>query len=171
MDHNMMMDDVGMNMHSNSTMMMMMMMQMYFTADEKVTLLFKQWKTTTVGELFGTCVFCFFMAMLYEGFKSWRLSLIKKKKSILTGQRSGGYGAIDADVKEPSAKRMHLAAHSIQTLLHMFQLTAGYLLMLAVMTYNVWIGVSIILGSGLGYFIFSWAPLTMEETMGDHCNM
>ena len=44
--------------------------------------------------------------------------------------------------------------HFIQTLLHMLQVFVSYLLMLAFMTYNVWIGLAITLGAGCGYFVF-----------------
>lgn len=41
----------------------------------------------------------------------------------------------------------------IQTVLHMLQVTVGYMLMLCAMSYNVWIFLGIIMGSALGYFI------------------
>lgn len=43
--------------------------------------------------------------------------------------------------------------HSIQTALQVFQVTLGYMIMLCVMTYNVWIFLGVVLGSGLGYFL------------------
>lgn len=43
--------------------------------------------------------------------------------------------------------------HGLQTLLHIVQVTLGYMLMLCVMTYNVWIFLGVIVGSVLGYFL------------------
>ncbi|XP_012697077.1 probable low affinity copper uptake protein 2 [Clupea harengus] len=43
--------------------------------------------------------------------------------------------------------------HGLQTLLHIAQVTLGYMLMLCVMTYNVWIFLGVIVGSVLGYFL------------------
>lgn len=43
--------------------------------------------------------------------------------------------------------------HGIQTLLHMLQVSLGYMLMLCVMSYNTWIFLGVIVGSVLGYFI------------------
>ncbi|KAL2099526.1 hypothetical protein ACEWY4_003920 [Coilia grayii] len=43
--------------------------------------------------------------------------------------------------------------HGLQTLLHTTQVTLGYLLMLCVMTYNIWIFLGVIMGSVLGYFL------------------
>ncbi|PVD23719.1 hypothetical protein C0Q70_16992 [Pomacea canaliculata] len=47
-------------------------------------------------------------------------------------------------------------AHLIQTLLYLVQFIGGYVLMLAVMTYNVWLLVGGVVGLGLGYFFFGW---------------
>ena len=44
--------------------------------------------------------------------------------------------------------------HIIQTVLYVVQFVWGYFLMLAIMTYNVWLVVGGVLGLGLGYFIF-----------------
>ena len=43
----------------------------------------------------------------------------------------------------------------LQTLLHVLQVSVGYMLMLTVMTYNAWLGVAVLAGAGAGYMIFS----------------
>ncbi|XP_072517948.1 protein SLC31A2 [Salminus brasiliensis] len=43
--------------------------------------------------------------------------------------------------------------HSLQTALHIVQVILGYMLMLCVMSYNVWIFLGVIVGSLLGYFL------------------
>lgn len=43
--------------------------------------------------------------------------------------------------------------HCLQTALHILQVTLGYMLMLCVMSYNVWIFLGVIMGSVLGYFL------------------
>lgn len=43
--------------------------------------------------------------------------------------------------------------HAVQAVLHMMQVSLGYMLMLCVMSYNTWIFLGVIVGSGLGYFI------------------
>lgn len=45
---------------------------MYFDAGYSATILFKQWDTDTVGEMVGSCIGIFFMAVLYEGLKYLR---------------------------------------------------------------------------------------------------
>lgn len=43
--------------------------------------------------------------------------------------------------------------HCLQTAIHILQVTLGYMLMLCVMSYNVWIFLGVIMGSVLGYFL------------------
>ncbi|XP_068585689.1 protein SLC31A2 [Cebidichthys violaceus] len=43
--------------------------------------------------------------------------------------------------------------HGIQAVLHMLQVSLGYMLMLCVMSYNTWIFIGVIVGSVIGYFI------------------
>lgn len=45
--------------------------------------------------------------------------------------------------------------HVIRTLLHIIQMTLGYILMLIVMTFNVSLLLSVITGSSVGNFVFS----------------
>ncbi|ELU06366.1 hypothetical protein CAPTEDRAFT_123901, partial [Capitella teleta] len=46
--------------------------------------------------------------------------------------------------------------HILQTLLHFLQIFNSYCLMLVVMTYNIWLILSICLGASLGYYAFAW---------------
>lgn len=43
--------------------------------------------------------------------------------------------------------------HVLQVIFHITQLVLGYVMMLVVMTFNVWLGVAVVLGLGTGYFI------------------
>ena len=72
---------------------------------------------------------------------------------------------------------MPLCDHFLQTFLHMVQVAAGYIIMLAVMTYNAGLLIAIVVGSGVAYFILT---LYVPEDSGssspsiakrsDHCN-
>ncbi len=44
--------------------------------------------------------------------------------------------------------------HLLQTGLHVIQLIVSYILMLVVMTYNVYLCLAIALGAGVGYYLF-----------------
>lgn len=50
----------------------------------------------------------------------------------------------------------------IRSLLYMVQALAGYILMVMAMTFNAWIMVSIVLGSGLGYYFIRHVLHTAE---------
>lgn len=59
--------------------------------------------------------------------------------------------ATTADTTTAAAKSWVL--HCLQTAIHILQVTLGYMLMLCVMSYNVWIFLGVIMGSVLGYFL------------------
>jgi solute carrier family 31 (copper transporter), member 1 len=67
------------------------------------------------------------------------------------------------------SSRLLSKGHVIQTLLHMLQITVSYLLMLVFMTYNTWLCLSIVLGAGLGYFLFGLQRLTSID-VNEHCH-
>ena len=53
----------------------------------------------------------------------------------------------------------------------MLQGLLAYLLMLAFMTYNIWFCLAVVLGSGLGYFVFAWLRIVVtKDSIGDHCH-
>ncbi|OWF34607.1 High affinity copper uptake protein 1 [Mizuhopecten yessoensis] len=46
--------------------------------------------------------------------------------------------------------------HLLQTLLYVVQMVCSYILMLAVMTYNVWVIVTMLIALGGGFFVCGW---------------
>lgn len=183
MGHNMMgmnpvsnnsnMDGMTMNMKNNGTgCHMMMMMQMYFTLGESVTILFKQWKTNNLGELLASCFALFVLSVLYEGLKVGRQVLLSRAEEVsadVYANEGSGLATDNVVIVRPVKRQLCSLAHLIQTILHMIQVFLGYLLMLAFMTYNAWICIAVVLGSGLGYFLFGWKTATLVSS-GDHCN-
>lgn len=65
--------------------------------------------------------------------------------------------------------RMCSLLHVTQTALHMLQITISYMLMLVVMTYNLYLCLSVILGAGLGYFLFGWMRAVINDR-NEHCH-
>ncbi|NXG84756.1 COPT2 protein, partial [Stercorarius parasiticus] len=53
----------------------------------------------------------------------------------------------------PILLRRWFRYHLSQTLFHVVQVVLGYMVMLAVMSYNAWIFLGVIAGSTLGYFV------------------
>jgi len=50
----------------------------------------------------------------------------------------------------------------IRALFHMVQFAVAYFIMLLAMSYNGYIMISIIIGAFLGFFVFSWEPISLE---------
>ncbi|KAF0314016.1 High affinity copper uptake protein 1 [Amphibalanus amphitrite] len=65
-----------------------------------------------------------------------------------------------------------LKVFRVQVFLHIVQVTCGYFLMLATMTYSSWIMIAVCAGAGVGYAIF--APMVSKRALlgagsTDHC--
>jgi len=144
-------------------------MKMYFHfGHSEGEVLFKWWSISTVWELLvsmlGLCV----LAFLYEALKFYRDHLFQKAASRLQYSSS----KTDLTIEEgPMPYRMSLfsADHLLQTVLHMLQFTVSYLLMLVFMTYNVWLCLAVLVGSGLGYFVFGWRKSAAVD-LTEHCH-
>ncbi|GFS06075.1 high affinity copper uptake protein 1 [Elysia marginata] len=52
---------------------------------------------------------------------------------------------------------MYSCRHFVQTILHVSQVALTYCLMLLFMTFNLWVCLAVVLGAGLGHFLFAWS--------------
>ncbi|XP_050303662.1 high affinity copper uptake protein 1 isoform X2 [Anthonomus grandis grandis] len=146
------------------------MMNMWFQFSTNTTVLFEQWHFTTVGGLIGSMIGIFIMAALYEGLKYYREFLFWKTYNALQ------YKAVSLPDKatvpdEPQVVQPAILSkiHFYQTFLHMIQMILSYFLMLIFMTYNVWLCIAVVLGAGVGYFLFGWKKgLIVDVT--EHCH-
>lgn len=110
----------------NGTTTMMMNMQMSFYWGRKATVLFSGWPNNNLGMYILAILFVFFLAMAAE---------------VLSNQ--------------PPIKRgtNPLIGGLIQSSVHFFRIVFIYLLMLAVMSFNVGIFIAAVLGHTLGFFV------------------
>ena len=69
------------------------------------------------------------------------------------------------DYKNTNLNYLHL----YQSILHVLQVAISYTLMLAFMTFNVCICFAILIGAGVGYFIFFKRKLPYEF-INEHCH-
>ncbi|XP_037072725.1 high affinity copper uptake protein 1-like [Pollicipes pollicipes] len=129
---------------------MMMEMQMTFFFGNKFSLWFKGFDVSSGGELAAACIGLVILAALYEGLKVYRILAVENWSP--RGLYSGG--------------------HWLQAVLHMVQITVSYFLMLAVMTYNVWVLLAVCLGAGLGYATFSMLvpAKSLLGATSEHCH-
>jgi len=154
---------------NNSGGMHMMQMYFHFGVDEYV--LFKGWKISTAGGMVASVVGVFLMGMLYEGLKYFREYLFKQYVSSIqfsTIAITGEAGKVSQVHKVENHKMLSLA-HAMQTALHIVQIIVSYFLMLIFMTYNVWLCLGVVLGAGVGYFIFGWKKASVVD-ITEHCH-
>lgn len=145
---------------------------MTFEASSSVTLLFDFWDVHGPAGMVLSVLVVLLLTLFYELLKVWRVWLSRRSKLAQSecpysgppSYRFDSTSVLESSPSESSLTPMasHPAAvnsrnswllHGIQTLLHMLQVSLGYLLMLCVMSYNTWIFIGVIVGSVLGYFI------------------
>ncbi|XP_043267318.1 high affinity copper uptake protein 1-like [Venturia canescens] len=129
------------------------MMGMYFHFGVAETILFSVWRTTDVQGIVGSMIGIVLLAAIYEGLKNYREHLYVN--TMISAKASG---------KRRSRRDILFSGiHFYQTILHMIQFVIGYFLMFIFMTYNVWLALATVIGTGLGYWLFSWNKLTSEN--------
>uniref|UniRef100_H2Y852 Copper transport protein n=1 Tax=Ciona savignyi TaxID=51511 RepID=H2Y852_CIOSA len=122
--------------------------------------LFETWKVNSAVGLVFTCIAVFSVAVIFEGFRLLSVALNNKFHAIpLVPVCSDLSDLSIANSIEVTDSLEHVRwertkNHILQTAIHVFKIIASYGLMLAVMTYNAYIAISIVLGATLGYFTF-----------------
>ncbi|GAV05901.1 hypothetical protein RvY_15960 [Ramazzottius varieornatus] len=158
------------------------MMPMYFHFDLPSHILFKTWSPQTTGEMVGAAIAVFCLAVTYEALKLGRQILHaneaknKRRRTVSTESLP----AAPADIPHGSVKHdlvstlraMFRWMHLLQTILHGIQFVIGYWLMLAAMTFSVWLFIGMVLGTMFGYFLFHWNPANdgYMNLQNDHCH-
>ncbi|XP_061183915.1 uncharacterized protein LOC133192080 isoform X2 [Saccostrea echinata] len=143
--------------------------------------------TSTPGIIAASSAF-FFGTFLLEGTKIlmfyWTVRL--QQNPLTYGQTNGknqDLSPLFASLMIPSSleqvRQRRLKFHFCGMLTHLFNVFLGYIIMLAVMQYNWWIFIAILLGSGFGYFFFGaigyfikekYAYLSVKDIESSHIN-
>ncbi|XP_066254661.1 high affinity copper uptake protein 1 isoform X2 [Euwallacea similis] len=147
------------------------MMNMWFQFSTSATVLFEPWHFTTVGGLIGSMIGIFIMAALYEGLKYYREFLFWKTYNSLQYRAVSLPDKASSVIEEPQVVQPSMLSkiHFYQTFLHMIQMILSYFLMLIFMTYNVWLCIAVVLGAGVGYFLFGWKKSVIVDVT-EHCH-
>ena len=173
-------------------------MKSFLHVDAGDTVLFKSWVLNSTWDIVLTCLAFLLLAILYEGIKCYREHLfkrlsfaVKKQVPVLSSMHhphhhvhhqtlgSSHAGRQRESSCPPEAPAFNLRKsnfnlrilslpHTIQSLLHVLQTLLSYTLMLAFMTFNLYICLSIILGAGIGYFMFYWRKITVVHVTDCH---
>ncbi|KAI0241848.1 hypothetical protein LSAT2_017516 [Lamellibrachia satsuma] len=142
------------------------------------TILFQTWCTNSWLGLCVACLAVAAVAVLLEGIKSLSSSVSQSHlhtsmSTPLLINNSDKSVHISTKPAERGERQHHVRGlferqHVIHTLLHVVQVTLRYTLMLVVMTFNVSLLLSIVVGSSVGNFIFSWRQTSRAATPPKH---
>ncbi|XP_053939937.1 probable low affinity copper uptake protein 2 isoform X2 [Cuculus canorus] len=129
-------------------------MQMSFYFSDTAVLLFDFWSVHSPTGMALSVLVIVLLSVLYEAIKMGKAVLLRR--ALLAVPRNLSQESLAEPEEEESNNptqgrwfRYHLG----QTLFHVVQVVLGYMVMLAVMSYNAWIFLGAIVGSTLGYFV------------------
>ncbi|XP_029046152.1 probable low affinity copper uptake protein 2 isoform X1 [Osmia bicornis bicornis] len=139
------------------------MMHMWFWFGSNLgDFLLPGYNVVTTSSFFCTCLGLIALAILYEGMKILQIKLLQNATMLIRKQtpRTSENSSLLSKMSSKSIGTQ-LSLHCIYWSTWSFQVLhwsvhtfLGYLLMLAVMTYNVYINIALVLGGCLGYWIF-----------------
>ncbi|ESO92880.1 hypothetical protein LOTGIDRAFT_162356 [Lottia gigantea] len=143
---------------------MMNMMPMFFVLKTKLkNFLFENLNIQDIQGLIIACLCVFLVTALYEALKLIQLyfqlrvrqdPLTYAKTDNSTSDRSVLLTPFLIPVNIQQIRKQRLKFHFYGCLSHMVNLSLAYFIMLAVMTYNVWLGLSVLIGAATGYHVF-----------------
>lgn len=135
-------------------------MAMHFIFSDKVMLLFDFWNVHSPAGMALSVLVVLLLAVLYEGIKVGKAKLLYHTLSSLRTPTSQEHilererDSVDSDSLLASRTTPRwLLCHFGQSLVHVIQVIIGYFMMLAVMSYNAWIFLGVVLGSAVGYYL------------------
>ncbi|KAF5193828.1 Copper transporter [Thalictrum thalictroides] len=114
--------------HNNATMQHKMMMHMTFYWGKEALILFHGWPGSSTGMYVLALIFVFVLAMLIEWLSNSRI------------------------IKQGSSS--HVSAGLVQTVLHTVRVGLAYMVMLAVMSFNVGVLLVAVAGHSIGFLVF-----------------
>ncbi|XP_045136469.1 uncharacterized protein LOC123519322 isoform X2 [Portunus trituberculatus] len=115
----------------------------YYFSGTVYDFLFSGVNVVTTWGMVSLCMGLASLSLLSEGFKVARSLLLK----VATSSRDTSCNRYN--------KSERVKFHVLQTVLHIIHLTIGYILMLAVMSYNGYFTLAVVGGAGLGYYCFA----------------
>ncbi|XP_045136472.1 high affinity copper uptake protein 1-like isoform X3 [Portunus trituberculatus] len=137
----------------------------YYFSGTVYDFLFSGVNVVTTWGMVSLCMGLASLSLLSEGFKVARSLLLK----VATSSRDTSCNRYNKSERLPLLPPASLTDlelqrlvycrrvkfHVLQTVLHIIHLTIGYILMLAVMSYNGYFTLAVVGGAGLGYYCFA----------------
>lgn len=123
-------------------------------------LLFYNFSVSTVEEMFGVCLIVFLLVFLYETIKVFRTRLSNflesnEKKFRKECPSNACKKTIITKIRKYSVQSWKgVKFHVFQSSFYTVQTLLSYLIMLIVMTFNVWLIIAVILSSAFSFYMF-----------------
>ncbi|XP_010535809.1 PREDICTED: copper transporter 5 [Tarenaya hassleriana] len=125
------------------------MMHMTFYWGKKVTLLFDFWRTDSWLSYFLTLLACFLFSAFYQYMEDRRLRF-----KSLAAYRPPPSSSTAPLIPKPAGSGPRSTARAASTLLFGVNAAIGYMLMLAVMSFNGGVFIAVVVGLTVGYLVF-----------------
>jgi copper transporter 1 len=128
-------------------------MKMYFHFDVMNYVLFQFWHTNDWVTMTVTCLACFALALINQ------ILFFIVRYRPLSDSKQSEYEELEGNVQVESLPKRFLKNpylwYVVKPIVYLFQITLGYFMMLIVMSYNAGFFISIVVGSVVGWSIFS----------------
>ncbi|KAI8469758.1 MAG: Ctr copper transporter family-domain-containing protein [Monoraphidium minutum] len=150
----------------------MMMMPMSFELTFDTILWFKSWHPTTAAGWLLSALGLAALGLAHEALASYRVALARGAPPTpgallgytpMPAAAGGGGGGGSGDAFAP------LATRALHSSLYALNLGTGYLLMLAVMTFNVGYFFTVVISMGIGHLLFFNRPWHLTMVRLDAC--
>ncbi|XP_048245549.1 probable low affinity copper uptake protein 2 isoform X2 [Haliotis rufescens] len=144
----------------------------FFTTTELKNFLFKNLNISGAKGFVVLCLLTFLIMALFEGVKLVKIFFeLKVKQDPLTysqtdssaEDKEGLLSSLMFPADMGQIRRRRMKYHFLGCMSHMFNMIIAYLIMLAFMSYSVWVGIAITLGSVVGYWVFGYVQQHMVE--------
>ncbi|KAI9027621.1 Ctr copper transporter [Phycomyces nitens] len=141
---------------------------------ENVCVVFRSWHISTSWGLFGSCLVIFAIAAGYEYLRAWSTTLDQqwadaewKKQAdgrVDVGHHESDLESSEADIPLRVGGRQEIIRSSVYALL----VAISFWLMLVFMTYNGYLMIAVVLGAGVGHYVFGKGYLSASRSIQCH---
>lgn len=143
----------------------MMMMQMTFYWGKSVTLLFDSWTTSTWPAYLLTLLAIFLFSAFYLYLEDRRL----KFKAVHASKPQIAASSIESPLLPQLVQHSKFTTRCIDAMLFGVNSALGYMLMLAVMSYNGGVFIAVVFGLLFGYLVFRSQEIDIMESQANPC--
>lgn len=137
------------------------------TDTNNLCIVFKQWRITGTWSLIQSLIVIVLLGMSFELMRevSRRYENAGRQIQLESPNTDSRSNSPDGRISSKRRRRRHL----VKSLLYAFQVGISFMLMLVFMTYNVYVMLAVVVGSGLGYYFFNNDPNGLAgKTMACH---